>query len=79
MILPISGKDEKKGESRRHNRQPFIATVDHIKPLVKGGTNFQDNLVLCCSTCNNRKGEGSLITFLRSIVDFGSLPVELRL
>lgn len=66
MVLPMSGSKDKRG-SREHNRQRFIATIDHIRPLVKGGTNFQDNLVLCCSSCNNRKGERSLISFLKEL------------
>lgn len=30
--------------------------VDHIVPLAKGGTNWADNLVLACRTCNRKKG-----------------------
>jgi 5-methylcytosine-specific restriction endonuclease McrA len=30
--------------------------TDHIKPLIKGGTNDKDNLVVCCKTCNSSKG-----------------------
>lgn len=31
------------------------ATVDHIIPLDKGGSNGQDNLKLCCKRCNHKK------------------------
>lgn len=31
-------------------------TVDHIVPVVKGGTNHLDNLRTLCRTCNSRKG-----------------------
>lgn len=31
-------------------------TKDHYLPLVKGGTDFADNLVPSCSHCNSRKG-----------------------
>jgi 5-methylcytosine-specific restriction endonuclease McrA len=28
------------------------ATIEHVTPLCKGGTNSQDNLVLFCARCN---------------------------
>ena len=31
--------------------------VDHVVPLVKGGSNGPDNLVLACATCNISKGD----------------------
>lgn len=33
------------------------AGVDHVVPLVKGGSNGPDNLVIACSTCNLRKND----------------------
>lgn len=32
-------------------------TVDHIRPLVKQGATIQSNLVICCYSCNQQKGE----------------------
>lgn len=29
--------------------------VDHVMPLVKGGSNWPDNLQILCPTCNNKK------------------------
>ena len=30
-------------------------TIDHIIPIVRGGTNDIDNLVPCCRHCNSKK------------------------
>ena len=30
-------------------------TIDHVIPIVKGGTNDIENLVPCCARCNTRK------------------------
>lgn len=30
-------------------------TIDHKKPVSKGGTNDTDNLVICCKVCNSTK------------------------
>lgn len=32
------------------------ATVDHVVPLCQGGGSTWDNLVCCCTSCNQRKG-----------------------
>lgn len=32
-----------------------MATIDHVIPLSKGGTNDEENLVTCCSRCNSKK------------------------
>lgn len=38
--------------------------VDHIVPLIKGGSNRADNLVIACPTCNCRKREKFLHEWL---------------
>ena len=35
--------------------QDFPTTVDHVVPLIRGGTNHRDNLVPCCRPCNSSK------------------------
>lgn len=44
-----------------------IATIDHCKPLSKGGSNKPENMVLCCYTCNERKGDSDAKIFIRSL------------
>ena len=31
-------------------------TIDHVKPVSRGGRTDFDNCVACCRACNNRKG-----------------------
>lgn len=38
--------------------------IDHVMPLVKGGTNYPSNLALCCKPCNQSKGHSDLIPWL---------------
>lgn len=37
-----------------------LATVDHLTPRARGGGDEEDNLALCCRTCNSRKGDATL-------------------
>lgn len=34
----------------------YTATLDHVHPRSRGGSNRLDNLVLACAPCNTRKG-----------------------
>ena len=40
--------------------------LDHIMPLVLGGTNEDSNIQLLCKTCNRVKGKKHPLEFLRS-------------
>ena len=45
------------GFACRHCHTADNLTVDHITPLIKGGTNDLDNLQTLCRSCNSRKGD----------------------
>lgn len=47
------------GETRGH---PHTATIDHVIPRSRGGTNDLSNLVIACSPCNHKRGR-SMPTF----------------
>lgn len=32
------------------------ATIDHVIPKIKGGSNKRENLVIACKNCNTKKG-----------------------
>lgn len=38
-------------------------TIDHVIPLIRGGTNYEGNLVPCCLSCNSRKSDRLVIEF----------------
>ncbi len=38
------------------NGKGVVLHVDHIEPVVKGGTNHPDNLATACQWCNSGKG-----------------------
>lgn len=39
-------------------------TRDHVIPLTRGGTDYIDNLVPCCHSCNSRKHTSTVDEFL---------------
>lgn len=41
--------------------------IDHIVPLIAGGTNFSRNLQLTCVSCNTRKGGQDPLDFARRL------------
>ncbi|TFD80751.1 HNH endonuclease [Cryobacterium sp. Sr8] len=50
---------QKQGRACAYCDQPST-TVDHVVPLVRGGTNYEGNLTPACRPCNSSKS-GSLI------------------
>lgn len=53
--------------SFRSKDSTYRATVDHVVPKKKGGTNELTNLVAACSRCNNAKGELDYDEFVRIV------------
>lgn len=41
------------------------ATTDHIIPISTGGNNCQVNLMVCCSKCNNERGNIEFNRYLK--------------
>lgn len=48
-------------------------TFDHIKPIVDGGTNTIENVVVCCRRCNGKKGKKTLRAAGMKLLKPGSL------
>jgi hypothetical protein len=54
-------------------------TVDHLIPLVRGGTNHEGNLVPCCRQCNSSKQDKMPIEFrLNRPASSGYMPFRYR-
>lgn len=51
-------------------------TREHLQPHSQGGTDSQENLVLCCRECNGRKGSMSLAEFVEKFPPPQRAPVR---
>lgn len=45
---------------------PFAPTIEHVIPIIKGGTHSWDNVKLSCRSCNNLKGTKSIESILKA-------------
>jgi len=45
-------------------------TLDHVLPVIKGGTNHEKNLVTSCLRCNQHKGSRNLAPFSRAVAAY---------
>lgn len=50
--------------------------LDHVAPLVEGGSNSYRNLVSCCMDCNSEKRGHAAADFLRRLYRKGRLSAE---
>lgn len=54
--LRIYHRDEQRCVYCRLPLEYAACTLDHVLPRSRGGVTADENLVLCCMPCNNRKG-----------------------
>lgn len=48
------------------------ATVDHVVPRARGGSNEHTNLITCCSRCNAKRNHRSASAFAAELCRYGS-------
>lgn len=44
-----------------------VATIDHVFPKSKFGSDNRDNLKCCCKRCNDDKGNKDILTYINHI------------
>lgn len=59
LVMPVGAGHQ------NHN----AATLDHIIPRSKGGSNRLTNLVLACQSCNDLRADMPVAEFVRLIVE----------
>lgn len=60
------------------SKQPLrFASIDHVVPRSRGGTNEHHNLITCCMKCNAKRGDLSVPAFARAL-DENNAPVIIR-
>ena len=72
LVLLITNEEEKKIRKRVLERDGYVCyicekqlaedevTYDHIIPRSQGGTDYEDNLAVCCQECNEEKADRNL-------------------
>ena len=51
-------------------------TLDHVRPVSKGGNNEATNIVSCCGRCNSSRGNRSVAIFARAVAEYLNHGVE---
>lgn len=54
-ICQVCGIEVRIGKEDRYDKSPDLAEIDHIIPVIDGGTNDPENLRLLCLACNRKK------------------------
>jgi len=52
-------------------------TLDHLRPVSKGGSNEAQNLVTACVSCNSARGRRSVVTFAEAVATYQNRDVTL--
>lgn len=47
-----------------------LLSLDHVKPVVRGGSNAVTNLVTACKSCNSARGDRSLRSFCIAVATY---------
>lgn len=47
-----------------------VLSLDHLRPVSKGGDNKASNLVTCCVKCNRSRGVRSVTEFAKSVAGY---------
>jgi hypothetical protein len=57
-VIDVQAQVERQKRRCFYCRQklPRRYDVDHVTPMSRGGRNTPDNIVVCCHSCNSRKG-----------------------
>jgi 5-methylcytosine-specific restriction endonuclease McrA len=55
-------------------KDSYDKTADHVDPLYLGGKHSMENLVICCRSCNSRKGRKGFIEWLIAERPISNLP-----
>jgi len=72
--LEIGGKTPK--DLLDNNKNPNLATIDHIIPLCKGGDKYDEqNICVCCKNCNKEKGIMPAEKFIQKIKNKNSSKI----
>lgn len=61
------------------NLQLKTRTVDHVVPESRGGGNRRENLVPCCTLCNQVKGDRTPEEWASDILNWNRRPSRLRI
>lgn len=63
-IVDITKRQKSKCACCRKKR---ALTIDHIKPISKGGSNWPSNLQMLCKPCNSRKHAKDPVAFMQEM------------